>query len=111
MTIKKIVSTVLAVLLAASSLASFAGCRKKTAEPVKEKRTNVYAGEDIELPEDVRYVQRIVAAGGKAYLTYEADFMVTYNDEGTEVERKAGYDWEQVEKLQADFIFDLFDIL
>ncbi|MBR5365057.1 MAG: extracellular solute-binding protein [Clostridia bacterium] len=102
MTIKKIVSTVLAVLLAASSLASFAGCRKKTAEPVKEKRTNVYAGEDIELPEDVRYVQRIVAAGGKAYLTYEADFMVTYNDEGTEVERKAGYDWEQVEKLQAD---------
>ena len=100
MTIRKIVSAALAVLLAVSSLASFAGCRKKAAEPVKEKRTNVYAGEDISLPDDVRYVQRLVAAGGKAYLTYSAEYMVTYNDEGTEVERKNGYDWEEAEKIQ-----------
>ncbi|MBR4185799.1 MAG: extracellular solute-binding protein [Clostridia bacterium] len=101
MTIKKFVSAALAVLLAASALTSFAGCRKKTAEPVKEKRTNVYAGEDITLPEDVRYVQRLTAAGGKAYLTYNAEFTVTYNDMGEEVERKAGYDWEEVDKKQA----------
>ena len=65
MTIKKFVSAALAVFLAASALTSFAGCRKKTAEPVKEKRTNVYAGEDITLPEDVRYVQRLTAAANQ----------------------------------------------
>ena len=100
MTRKKIISTVLAVLLAASSLASFAGCKKKAAEPVKEKRTNVYAGEDIVLPSDVRYIQRLVAAGNKAYLTYSAEYMVTYNAMGEEVERQNGYNWEEADKKQ-----------
>ena len=79
---KRIVSTVLAVLLAASSLAGMSSCLKKNAEPTKEKRTNVYAGEDIALPADMEYVDRVFTAGTNTYITYSSAYTVTYNDMG-----------------------------
>ena len=97
---KRIVSAALAVLLAASSLTGMASCRKKDAAPAKEKRTNVYAGEEIALPSDIEYINRVATAGNKTYITYSAAYSVTYNDAGEEVERTAGYNWEENEKKQ-----------
>ncbi|MBO6053098.1 MAG: extracellular solute-binding protein [Clostridia bacterium] len=95
----KIVSALLAALLALSCAGSLTSCIKaKSAEPPKEKRTNVYAGETITLPDEVSYVQSVSASDGRAYVTYEAEFTALYNDVGEIVEKTPGYNWEEVEK-------------
>jgi hypothetical protein len=101
MTKKKIVSVLLAVVTAAGSLASCAKLTKKN-EPVKEKRTNVYAAEEIGLPEDVSYVGSLMVGDGVAYLTYDAEYTAVYNDMGEVVEKTPGYNWEENDKRQND---------
>ncbi len=90
--LKKITALSLAVLLAASSLTALSSCGKK--EPVLEKRTNVYAGEEIALPEAIDYVQNIFPSGNTISMRYAKTYTVTYNELGNEVERVPGYQWE-----------------
>ena len=103
MTKTKIASLLMAVLMTAGSLAS---CQKigigKTAEPPKEKRTNVYAAEEIALPEDVSSVGSLVTGESTAYLTYDAEYTAVYNDMGEIVEQTPGYNWEENEKREKD---------
>ena len=95
MKIRKTRSLILAVLTASSSIAAFSSCGKK-AEPVKQRRTNVYSAEEIPLPEEARYVQSLSASGGKAYVFYSAGYYVTYDAEGNEVKRvkESEFTWE-----------------
>lgn len=93
MTKKQALSLLLACLIAASSLSVLTSCNKEV-EPTKEKRTNVYSGTSLQLPEGVNYVERIAAANGNIYVTYYKEYTITYNELGEEVERRAGYYWE-----------------
>ena len=95
MTKRKIISAALAVLLAASSVLSLASCNKTT-EAKKEKRTNVYAGTDINLPEGIDYINSVSASGNAAYIRYTTAYSVTYNELGEEVEREPGYNYDEV---------------
>ena len=52
--VKKMISAALAAVMAASALTAMSSCGKK--EPVLEKRTNVYTGSEVVLPEGVDYV-------------------------------------------------------
>lgn len=89
---KKMASAALAVLMAASSLTALSSCGKK--EPVLEKRTNVYSGTEIMMPEGVDYVQNIFSAGNNICMMYNKVYTVTYNELGNEVERVPGYAWD-----------------
>ncbi|MBR5312886.1 MAG: carbohydrate ABC transporter substrate-binding protein [Clostridia bacterium] len=90
--VKKIASAALAVVMAASSLTALSSCGKK--EPVKEKRTNVYSGIEITLPEGVDYVQNLFHAGENICMMYNKVFTITYNESGEEVGRVPGYQWD-----------------
>jgi len=104
MTKTRIVSALLAAVLALGAVSGLASCAKlkKTAEPPKEKRTNVYAAEDIPLPSDVNYVGSLILGDNVVYMTYDAESTILYNDMGEEVEKTPGYDWQEIEKKEAD---------
>ena len=62
---KRIMSALLAgVMLTSTVLAS---CSKQEKEPPKSKRTNVYSGDEITLPADITYIDRIDYKNGKLY--------------------------------------------
>lgn len=94
MTKKRILCTILAALLTASSLSALSSC-KKDVEPTKEKRTNVYSGTELTLPEGINYINQIAYANGNIYITYYKEYTITYNELGEEVERRVGYYWEE----------------
>ena len=91
--VKKIASAALAVVMAASSLTALSSCGKK--EPVLEKRTNVYTGNEIKLPEDVQYIQNMFRAGNDLRMMYNKVYTVTYDETGSEVNREPGYAWSE----------------
>ncbi|MBQ9994820.1 MAG: hypothetical protein IJP32_00495, partial [Clostridia bacterium] len=66
--LKKTASAVLAAVMAFSSLTALSSCGKK--EPVLEKRTNVYTGTEIVLPEGVDYVQNLFRSGENVSMMY-----------------------------------------
>ena len=82
---KRIATLALAGLMAASSLNVLSSC-KKNQEPIKEKRTNVYSGTELSLPEGISYINQLAYANGKAYITYYKEYTITYNEKGEEVE-------------------------
>ncbi|MGN1345504.1 MAG: hypothetical protein ACI4V1_01855, partial [Eubacteriales bacterium] len=89
---KRMMSAALACIMFASSMLTLASCGKK--EPVKEKRTNVYSGEEILMPEGVEYVQNLFSGDeNTVYLYYNKTYTITYNELGEDVERVSGYDW------------------
>ncbi len=91
---KKLLSLSLAVVLAAASLTALSSCGKK--EPVLEKRTNVYAGEEIALPAAMDYIQNVFSSGNTVSMMYTKTYTVTYNELGNEVERTPGYNWDEL---------------
>jgi hypothetical protein len=103
MTKKRILSALLAVLLLCTCVLSSAcsiGVGDKKSDPKKEKRTNVYAGEDIPLPDDISNINSLSVGSGNAYITYQAEFTAVYNDMGEIVERTPGYDWQANEEKE-----------
>ena len=83
---KRIMSALLAgVMLTSTVLAS---CSKQEKEPPKSKRTNVYSGDEITLPADISYIDRIDYKNGKLYATYNTTYTITRNELGEEVERQ-----------------------
>ena len=93
--VKKMISAALAAVMAASALTAMSSCGKK--EPVLEKRTNVYTGSEIVLPEGVDYVQNLFSANNNICMMYTKVYTVTYNEQGTEMERVPGYSWSEEE--------------
>ena len=91
--VKKMISAALAAVMAASALTAMSSCGKK--EPVLEKRTNVYTGSEIVLPEGVDYVQNLFSANNNICMMYTKVYTVTYNEQGTEMERVPGYSWSE----------------
>ncbi len=94
MKLKRILSLFLAALTA---LSVFTACGEE--EPVREKRTNVYKGESLSLPEGLNYVNQMACANGNAYITYYKEYTITYNEKGEEVERRLGYYWQAYEDV------------
>ena len=67
---KRIMSALLAgVMLTSTVLAS---CSKQEKEPPKSKRTNVYSGDEITLPADITYIDRIDYKNGKVLKVSDA---------------------------------------
>ena len=93
--VKKMISAALAAVMAASALTAMSSCGKK--EPVLEKRTNVYTGSEVVLPEGVDYVQNLFSANNNICMMYTKVYTVTYNEQGTEMERVPGYSWSEEE--------------
>ncbi len=92
MNTKKITAGLLAgVMLVSSALVS---CSNSNGEPPKSKRTNVYNGDEITLPEGISYVNGVDYKNNNVYVNYTATYTVTRNELGEEVERKTGYYWE-----------------
>lgn len=89
---KKIISGVLAGIMLAGALLT--SCSKTESEPPKSKRTNVYAGEDIKMPDTLSYVNQMDYRDGKLYMTYYTQYTITRNELGEEVERRVGYFWD-----------------
>lgn len=87
------ISAALAAAMAVSALTVLSSCGNK--EPVLEKRTNVYTGNEIELPEGVDYVQNLFAAGNDICMMYTKVHTVTYDESGSEVKRVPGYSWSE----------------
>ena len=86
---KRILCTSLAVLTALSSMSLFSSCKKEEA-PVKEKRTNVYSGTDLELPEGIQYINRMTATDDTVYIIYEKQIEVTHYSDGSTKENDTG---------------------
>jgi len=93
--VKKLISAVLAAVMTVSALTAMSSCGKK--EPVLEKRTNVYTGSEVVLPEGVDYVQNLFSAENNICMMYTKVYTVTYNEQGTEMERVPGYSWSEEE--------------
>ncbi len=91
--VKKMISAALAAVMAVSALTAMSSCGKK--EPVLEKRTNVYTGSELDLPEGVDYVQNLFASANNICMMYTKVYTVTYNEQGSEIERVPGYSWNQ----------------
>lgn len=80
---KRAISAGLAGIMAFSSLSLLAACGKKEDDgPVYSKRTNVYRGQNVELPEEISYISTMMCGGGKLYLRYNKEVEVRYD--GTE---------------------------
>ncbi len=78
MTTKQILAAVLAGMMLLPSLAS---CEKTEQGPEKTKRTNVYRGTDIALPEGVDYVENMMVGGDKIYVVYSKEVERPYDPE------------------------------
>ena len=66
---KKITAVLLAAVMAGSSLLTLASCSREK-EPVKEKRTNVYRGTEIALPDGIGYINSMACTGDAVYFYY-----------------------------------------
>lgn len=88
---KRLLTGILALtMLATTTLTS---CSKKEPEIPMSKRTNVYSGESIKIPEGIDYIERMDTKGDNVYITYSTTYTITINDSGEEVERRKGYFW------------------
>ncbi|MBQ8513697.1 MAG: carbohydrate ABC transporter substrate-binding protein [Clostridia bacterium] len=107
MTAKRIAAAALAGLMALSCASALTSC-KKDKGPVMSRRTNVYAGEELPLPEGVTYVQNMFTANESVYLIYNTEYSIVRNEMGEEMLRKAGYYWQAMnyEEVVEDTIVD-----
>lgn len=77
---KRLISAFLAGVLALSSLSALSSCNKTKDEgPAKTKRTNVYRGTNIALPDDINYIRSMAVGGDKVYITYEKEVERQYD--------------------------------
>lgn len=91
---KKLKQLTAALLAAVMSMTALTACNKEKG-PVLEKRTNVYAGTETELPEGIEYIQNTFGLSDGLGVLYSKTYTITYNENGEEVERTLGYDWRE----------------
>ncbi len=79
---------ILSLLLVGTTVLSTAGlfsCGRSN-EPVKSRRTNVYSGTELSMPEDIQWISEMAATEDQVYLIYTKQVEVThYADGSTEV--------------------------
>ncbi|MBE6598487.1 MAG: extracellular solute-binding protein [Ruminococcaceae bacterium] len=73
MTKKRIVSAALAGMMVLSSLSILSSCDGKDDGPTKTKRTNVYKGTEVPLPDGINYIDNLLVGGDKIYLFYSKE--------------------------------------
>lgn len=95
MKIKRIGSLLLAGVMMLSSASAFTAC-KKDKGPVMSRRTNVYAGDELQLPEGISYIQHLFAVEDNAYIIYNTQYSIVYDQNGEEQLRKAGYYYQEM---------------
>ncbi len=101
MRFRKIMALILACVFVAGAVATMAGCNTnnggdvKKDEPPKSKRTNVFGGTEVEIPEDMGYVQNFFYSDKELFMTFSTDYTAIVNAEGEEVERRKGYFWQE----------------
>jgi len=76
---KRIFTAVLAGIMTLSSFTALSSCNKQKNEPVKTKRTNVYRGTEIKLPEDIGYVNNLMVGNDTVYMTYSKEVERKYD--------------------------------
>ncbi len=108
---KRLLSALLTVLMVISSLSMLSACNRNGGEPIKSKRTNVYGGVDIEMPDGIDWISNIVTANDSIYLQYTRSYTVFYNDLGEEVERREGYYYEEWTGQYDDIIIDEIPVM
>lgn len=87
---KRIAALLLAGLMAVSGTSVLTSC-KKDKGPVMSRRTNVYAGDALEIPEGINYIQNMFTADDSVYLVYNTEYSIVRDQNGEEQLRKAGY--------------------
>lgn len=95
MTAKRIAAAALAGLMALSCASALTSC-KKDKGPVMSRRTNVYTGEELQLPDGVSYVQNMFTANDSVYIIYNTEYSIVKNENGEEMMRKVGYYWQSM---------------
>jgi len=88
MHMKKVFAAVLALTFVFST-ASLTACGRNKG-PVLSRRTNVYSGTDLELPEGIQYINRMTATDDTVYIIYEKQIEVTHYSDGSTKENDTG---------------------
>ena len=85
---KKVTALALAAA-AVFSLTAMTACGRSN-EPVKSRRTNVYSGTELALPEGIQWISQMAATGDNIYIVYEKQVEVTHYSDGTTEENSTG---------------------
>ncbi|MBR4961067.1 MAG: extracellular solute-binding protein [Clostridia bacterium] len=85
---KRIVS----LILTAACLISVSGMTAcgKNKGPVMSRRTNVYGADELSLPTDIQWINRMAADGDSIYIVYDKQIVVTHYSDGTTEENSGG---------------------
>ncbi len=86
---KKILSLLLAGTFLFSATAGLTACGRSN-EPVKSRRTNVYGGTELPMPDDIQWISQMAADENQVYLIYTKQVEVTHYTDGTTEENGAG---------------------
>ncbi len=85
---KRLLSLVLAGTMIFSAVA-LASCGRSN-EPVKSRRTNVYGGTELPIPDGIQWISRMAATDEAVYLVYEKQVEVVHYADGTTEENDTG---------------------
>jgi len=78
--------------------AALTGCGRDRG-PVKTRRTNVYSGTELSLPEDIGWISQMTAAGERIYLIYDKTIEVIHNSDGSTEVEEGGLDYPIMEEM------------
>ncbi|MBO4992512.1 MAG: hypothetical protein J6E42_10200, partial [Firmicutes bacterium] len=101
---KRIAALLLAGLMAVSGASFLTSC-KKDKGPVMSRRTNVYAGDALEIPEGINYIQNMFTADDSVYLVYNTEYSIVRDQNGEEQLRKTGYYYAEM-NYEYDYIIE-----
>ncbi len=76
---------ILSLFLAGTAVLSTAGlfsCGRSN-EPVKSRRTNVYGGTELPLPDDIQWISEMAATEDQVYLVYTKQVEITHHPDGS----------------------------
>jgi len=110
MNMKRIGSLLLAGLMMLTAASSLTAC-KKDKGPVMSRRTNVYAGDALEIPEGISYIQNMFTADDSVYLVYNTEYSIVRDQNGEEQLRKAGYYYAEMNYEYSEFEEPVIEVM
>jgi len=83
---------IVSLILTAACLFSVSGMTAcgKNKGPVMSRRTNVYGADELSLPTDIQWINRMAADGDSIYIVYDKQIVVTHYSDGTTEENSGG---------------------
>ncbi len=87
---KRTAALLLAGLMALSGTSVLTSC-KKDEGPVMSRRTNVYAGDALKIPDGINYIQNMFTTDENVYIIYNTEYSIVRDQTGEEQIRKQGY--------------------